>query len=117
MYNQVRYHFRNYTKEKYIGMFQFGTPTVMLLEPQIIKQFLIKDFQHFTDRGFTYDDSKEPLTANLVNLEGTKWRILRQKLTPAFTSGKIKNMMNLLHECSEQLLVYLQVSTRNLVLL
>lgn len=81
----------------------------MLLDPQIIKQFLVKDFQHFMDRGFVYDDQKEPLTANLVNLEGIKWRVLRQKLTPTFSSGKIKNMMNLLHECSKQLLVYLQV--------
>ncbi len=101
--------FRKYKGEKYIGMFQLSTPTLMLLEPQMVKQILVKDFQHFTDRGFVYDDRREPLTANLVNLEGAKWRVLRQKLTPTFSSGKIKNMMSLLHDCSERLLLYLKV--------
>lgn len=90
-------------------MFQLSTPTLMVLEPETIKQFLVKDFQYFTDRGFPYDDEREPLTANLVNLEGAKWRLLRQKLTPTFSSGKIKNMMPLLQECSDQLLKYLKV--------
>lgn len=91
-------------------MFQLNKPTLLLLEPEIIKQFLVKDFQYFTDRGFIYDEKREPLTANLVNLEGSKWKVLRQKLTPSFSSGKIKNMMALLQDCSKQLLVYLQVN-------
>uniref|UniRef100_A0AAT9UTS1 Cytochrome P450 6DD3 n=1 Tax=Maconellicoccus hirsutus TaxID=177089 RepID=A0AAT9UTS1_MACHI len=100
--------YKNYEGEKYVGMFQLSTPTLLLLEPPIIKQILVKDFQHFTDRGHHYDGEREPLTANLVNLEGVKWRILRHKLTPTFSSGKIKNMMYLLHDCGKQLLQYLQ---------
>ncbi|KAK7580778.1 hypothetical protein V9T40_001407, partial [Parthenolecanium corni] len=104
--------YRQYQNEKYVGMFQLSTPTLMVLEPETIKQFLVKDFQYFTDRGFPYDDEREPLTANLVNLEGAKWRLLRQKLTPTFSSGKIKNMMPLLQECSDQLLKYLKETTQ-----
>ena len=93
-----------------MGIFQLSTPTIVLREPEMIKQFLVKDFHHFEDRGFSYDDQKEPLTANLVNMSGTKWKLMRQKLTPSFSSGKIKSMTNLLQECSEQLLTYLEVS-------
>lgn len=104
---------RKYEGEKYVGMFQLSTPTLLVLDPQLIKQILVKDFHHFTDRGFAYDDKREPLTANLINLGGVTWKVLRQKLTPAFSSGKIKNMMPLLHDCSDQLLDFVQVNSEN----
>lgn len=38
----------------------------------------------------------------MFNLEGKRWKSLRSKLTPAFSSGKLKRMFYLLAECGEE---------------
>ena len=41
-------------------------------------------------------------------MRGTQWRKLRAKLTPTFTSGKMKMMFNLMNECVEELRNFLE---------
>jgi len=103
--------YSDYPREKFVGMYQLQTPTLLLRDPEVIRLFLVKSFAHFTDRGFLYDGHREPLTKHLVNLEGDTWKILRQKLTPTFSSGKIKNMLGLLRGCGVQLIEYMDVSS------
>uniref|UniRef100_A0A171B5Z2 Cytochrome P450 6HF1 n=1 Tax=Triatoma infestans TaxID=30076 RepID=A0A171B5Z2_TRIIF len=64
---------------------------------------MIKDFKSFYNRGTNSDPNFDPLSANLVFLEDTDWKILRQKLSPVFSSGKLKCMLPQLIECAEKL--------------
>lgn len=43
------------------------------------------------------------MNANLFNLDVTRWRPLRIKLSPVFTSGKLKEMFPLILKCAERL--------------
>lgn len=74
----------------YAGLYQMRTPSLMLRDPETIKQFLVKDFAHFHDRGIFCDVERDPMSATLVNLSGRKWRNLRTKLTPSFSAVKLK---------------------------
>lgn len=62
---------------------------------------LVKNFPAFHDRGVTYDEKFDPLSAHLILLDGQKWKYLRAKFTPTFTTGKLKGMLPYVHQAAE----------------
>lgn len=78
------------TSDSFIGGFLLVKPKLLVRDPELIRSILIKDFSHFTDRDLPYNE-REPLTAHLFALDGQKWRNLRNKLSPTFTSGEVKS--------------------------
>lgn len=94
--------------EAVIGIYLRRQPVLLLVDPEVIKDVLIKDFSVFGERGLRTFEKVEPLTQHLVNLEHARWRPLRTKLSPVFTSGKLKQMFYLLVECGEHLEKYIE---------
>lgn len=93
--------YKTYQSEPMFGLFAFRTPILVLKDPELIKDVLIKDFTVFSDRGIRVPYNVEPLAQHLFNLEPERWRPLRSKLSPVFTSGKLRNMFSLLMECAD----------------
>lgn len=91
----------------FCGVFQFRSPILVIRDPDIIRLVMVKDFPYFQDRRVSFNEKKEPLSAHLLNMRGSQWRRLRAKLTPTFTSGKMKMMFNLMNECAEELRSFL----------
>ncbi|KAK9696345.1 Cytochrome P450 [Popillia japonica] len=88
---------------KYGGIFSFLRPTFVPVDLDIIKHIMIKDFQYFVDRGVYYNEKTDPLSAHLFSMEGDKWRSLRARLSPTFTSGKMKSMFQIVMDCGKGL--------------
>lgn len=93
--------------EPIIGTFATIRPVLLVCDPEIIRNILIKDFNHFVDRGNYIDEHKDPLSGHLLALEGEKWKNLRVKLTPVFTTGKLKAMFSTLLDCGVPLTKYM----------
>ncbi|KAG5878163.1 hypothetical protein JTB14_028535 [Gonioctena quinquepunctata] len=85
------------------GCFQFLTPVYVPIDLEVVKCILQKDFAHFMNHGLYINERDDPLTGHLFNLEDEKWKRLRIKLTPTFTSGKMKMMFQCLVSCAEGL--------------
>lgn len=93
-----------YPTEKVVGFYRASRPELVIRDPEVAKQILITDFAHFYLRGLNQDrDNIEPLLRNLFFADGDLWKLLRQRITPAFTSGKLKAMFPLIVERAERL--------------
>nr|CAD7424993.1 unnamed protein product [Timema monikensis] len=90
----------------YGGIFMITSPVLLVRDPEIIKQVFVKDFDHFIDRSINIHEKINPLEGNLFMLKGDRWRWLRTKMTPTFTSGKLKMMFNVLSDCASEMNTY-----------
>ncbi|XP_063915542.1 cytochrome P450 9e2-like isoform X1 [Zophobas morio] len=103
-------------KTRYSGFYQFLVPTLVLKDPELIKQITVKDFDHFVDhRTFIPEDSDPLWGKNLFALTGKKWREMRTTLSPAFTSSKMKYMFTLISQSGEQFVKYFLKKDEDLI--
>ncbi|EDW00825.1 GH21101 [Drosophila grimshawi] len=91
------------SKSPFAGFLFFFTKSVVITDMELLKRVLIKDFQNFENRGIFYNEIDDPLSATLFSIEGQKWRHLRHKVTPTFTSGKMKHMLPIVLKVAEEL--------------
>lgn len=102
------YDLYNQTSEPFVGIYLFFRPAILIRDAEMVKSILTTDFQSFHDRGTYCDPERDPLSANLFSLPGEAWKSLRNKLTPAFTSGKLKGMFPSTHSIGEELITYMK---------
>uniref|UniRef100_A0A8D8RLY9 Cytochrome P450 6a2 n=1 Tax=Cacopsylla melanoneura TaxID=428564 RepID=A0A8D8RLY9_9HEMI len=92
----------------YGGYFQLNEPELMIVDPGLLKHILITDFSSFQDRGLSsVNVDKEPIIRHLFSIDGARWKPMRQKVTPTFSSGKIKFMFETMKACSHDLRAHL----------
>ncbi|XP_030380660.1 probable cytochrome P450 6a14 [Scaptodrosophila lebanonensis] len=90
------------------GSYVYTRPIAVVTDLELAKHILIKDFNKFVDRRAYNNHKEDPLSAHLFNLQGEQWRQLRMKLTPAFSSGKLKHMFGSVVDVAKQLELTLQ---------
>ncbi|XP_050439348.1 cytochrome P450 6k1-like [Adelges cooleyi] len=98
---------------RYAGYYLGRRASLVVIDPEIIKCVMIKDFNHFTDRQTARFRTSEYITQMLINLKGAKWKRMRHLLTPAFTSGKLKTMEHLVEDCCNNMREFLNDKTED----
>lgn len=93
------------------GIFIYVRTLALVTDLDLVKNILVKDFQSFPNRGIYHDEENDPLSCHLVNLKDDAWRTLRQKLSPAFTSSKLKLMFDIFVNQSNKFLMTLEKET------
>jgi cytochrome P450 len=101
---QLQRIYNEHSDKPYVGIFSFDKPSLLIRDPELVKNILVKDFQTFMEHTLSFEEKFDPLFANsLVLLKGQKWRNLRTNLTPVFTSSKMKMMYFLVDICGKEL--------------
>ncbi|CAD7079504.1 unnamed protein product [Hermetia illucens] len=93
-------HFKDFTlkiykhknEDPFVGAYMIAKPIIIPTSLDFIQNILVKDFSNFHERGGYSNEVDDPLTAHMFAVDGEKWKFLRTKLSPTFTSGKMKFM-------------------------
>ena len=86
------YVFRSYRNFPFIGIFIVRTPKLIVLNPTLVKEVLIKNFKCFTDNEISdfVHVTSDPILANTpFFMKGQWWKDTRADITPAFTTSRV----------------------------
>ncbi|XP_044006806.1 cytochrome P450 6a2-like [Aphidius gifuensis] len=97
----------------YYGVYGTKKPALVVSDPDLIRNVLVKNFSNFHDRGIPFNEKIDPITAHIFFLGGARWKNLRAKLTPTFTSGKMKQMFNVMYSCADKMTKHLESIAKN----
>lgn len=112
LYDYIKRVYEEFPEEKAIAVWDMRTPTVIVRDPKLLKFLTVKAFDHFTDHKPIIDEKTDPFFGNMLSvLKGQKWRNMRATLSPAFTGSKMRSMLQLITEVTEQLVTYLQLES------
>ncbi|KAI1308001.1 Cytochrome P450 3A11 [Halotydeus destructor] len=88
------------TYGKTFGIYEGTVPVLVTSDSDLIRQITVKDSHIFVNRR-TFKEAFDDVGKQfLINMEDQQWRRVRDLLTPTFTSGKMKNMFNIMKHCS-----------------
>lgn len=111
----------NKQKANCLGFYLLLKPAILAISPEMIKEILVKEFNSFHDRGMYYNKKTDPLSANLVRklvkvteviysffyfqltLNGDEWKNTRIKITPAFSTSKMRMMFETIDKITDTL--------------
>lgn len=87
-------------KEKGIGgIFILRKPALVICKKDLVERILVKDFVHFQDR--TNMSQNELMMKSLFMAKGERWKMMRYKLAPSFSSTKVKSMFEQILNCGD----------------
>ncbi|XP_013115934.2 probable cytochrome P450 6a13 [Stomoxys calcitrans] len=90
-------------KEKMVGFYVFTRPVALILDLDLVRQILAKDFDHFSSRG-SYHNDKDLLMSNIFFWEAERWRPLRNNMRTLFKPAKMRSMFNSVQKCAKNLI-------------
>ncbi|KAG5669761.1 hypothetical protein PVAND_000055 [Polypedilum vanderplanki] len=102
-------------KASAFGVYLFINPLFVITDLDLAKDVLIRDFEAFHNRGAFYNKKDDPLSAHLLTIEDQEWKDMRNKLTPTFTSGKMRMYFSTLLEVSDRMIEKLKRNCDNII--
>ncbi|XP_014216982.1 cytochrome P450 6k1-like [Copidosoma floridanum] len=95
--------YRDGKGEKMVGFYVLDRPYVLLRDPELLRSVFIRDFNIFSNKVLCNNKS-DPFGTHMLFLEtNPPWKHIRQKLSPMFTSGKLKKNFDLMMEIYKDL--------------
>lgn len=100
--------YENTKKHPIVGLYFSYRPVLLINDPQLICDILVRDFSSFHDRPLHVDEESKPMTGDISSVSGSKWRDLRVKMSKVFTSGAIKSLFPAIQDKGHVLAEFLE---------
>ena len=99
MHNMLWEYFQRYGRVYKMG---FGRrPTIVVTDPEMIKEITIKDFPKFQNRWFPEVNS--PMNSFLFIAKNDQWKRIRTTLSPTFSAMKLKEVIPVMEDAANVL--------------
>ncbi|XP_061724609.1 cytochrome P450 6B5-like [Cydia pomonella] len=105
--------YTKYENEPAVGIGSLMTPSLFVIDPQNVQHITQTDSQSFNHRGVTINKG-DLLADNLLFMNGPRWKLMRQKMSPLFTATKLKNMFYIIDKSAQDFVAYLKENPENL---
>lgn len=88
----------------FFGIRIFHMPAIMIKNPEILKNILVKDFYNFGDRLASGDSKNDPVGgSNPFLMNHVAWKKTRPRLSHVFTLSKMKKVFHLTNDLGIEL--------------
>lgn len=103
---------------KVFGMVDTMQPVFVVRDPELIKKIGVKDFDYFVNHRPVFGNNEDShntalFSKTLIAMNDQRWRDMRATLSPAFTGSKMRQMFDLIVECSTNMAKYYKEEIRN----
>ncbi|XP_035498508.2 thromboxane-A synthase [Scophthalmus maximus] len=96
------------THGRICGYYLGRRPVVVIADPDMLRQLLVRDFSSFQNR-MSIRFATKPMTDCLLMLRNERWKRVRSILTPSFSAAKMKEMVPLINTAIDALMNNLNV--------
>uniref|UniRef100_A0A3Q1I3U7 Thromboxane-A synthase n=1 Tax=Acanthochromis polyacanthus TaxID=80966 RepID=A0A3Q1I3U7_9TELE len=90
------------------GYYLGRRPVVVVADPDMLRQVMVRDFSSFSNR-MTSRFATKPMSDCLLLLKNEQWKRVRSILTPSFSAAKMKEMVPLIKTATDALMNNLSV--------
>ncbi|CRL07674.1 CLUMA_CG020631, isoform B [Clunio marinus] len=97
-------------KAPFVGFFNFTTPYLLVIDPELTKQIMIKDFKHFRNNEFSTlsNKKKDPVMAlNPFVMRDDEWKEKRTEVAVGMTQNKLKSIFPLIEDVARKFAIYI----------
>lgn len=99
--------------EPFVGIYLLFKPALLIRDANLIQKILTTDFANFHDRGVYCNPKCDPMSENIFAMSGYRWKTMRAKLSPTFTTGKLKAMLPTIMAEGDRLMNYMDQFASN----
>lgn len=105
IYNEI---YNKYPSDPHVGTFLSRKPVLLIRDLDNVQAVLTGDFLSFHNRGILTNPN-DLLADNVLTMEDyQRWKLVRQKITPVFTSAKLKNMFYIMERSAKDFVAFVE---------
>lgn len=104
--------YEEYKNEPVVGIGALSKPTLFIIDLKNVQQVLQGDFQSFNHRGMESIEGDQ-LSDNILFMNGPRWKLMRQNMSPLFTATKLRNMYYIMDKSAQNFVEYLKTNPKS----